>query len=719
MGDYVAIETEQQAADFAESGKDAPPDSPSIEWSEPDLRRYLAKIWRQSDPLHIKIIGRLQRVEGKNFGILVDLHHAETGDKLVHPLENSGRRCSAFVPPSELVRPQSLWGSETFFTAELDFSPLSERKKKGDPFACMVRAGTLEPLSHIPDDWWKVQNIQSEKLPLILEKVRDAILDKVRRDTSDAKDDLIAAKRAVDLAKQEKTALEEEYERTNSEIDQQRDRIAALEAEYLERSTALESGFRELEAFLKEKGDRMVALRLIDRADLAKVFPPLEKADVRSGHRFQEALDGSLQRLASYIQAHLWRKGIRYTKAQLLNFITLLGTNDLIVLAGDSGSGKTSLVKSVASAIGGRCAVVPVKPNWTGSEDLLGYYNPIERRYHPSQFLLALLEASREPEIPHFICLDEMNLARVEYYFADFLSLLESRGDAPWIHLYSASEESQAVVENGIFLMLEEEARKRTGLSDDASFTDILKNDESNRELRSLAGFQEADSLLNHHAKLRRSLSGLLDIPSGFRFPSNVWIIGAINVDETTHYLSPKVLDRAHVMRFRNPVLVDWDAVEEEVEDFELDLELPMNMRPAEVGVRAEYPIFDQGDPRVRLLVDLARNHLDPLGIEFGLRAIRQSLNYILKGEKAGFSEAVALNNVAVQKILPKIILDVEKTTSRGEKRRDVLIGLRDALALALADLDAGKVTESAVDSLDELIARAEGNNGIANFWAR
>ena len=74
---------------------------------------------------------------------------------------------------------------------------------------------------------------------------------------------------------------------------------------------------------------------------------------------------------------------------------------------------------------------MPVKPNWTGSDDLLGYYNPIERRYHPSQFLLALLEAAREPEIPHFICLDEMNLARVEYYFADFLSLLETRGEAP------------------------------------------------------------------------------------------------------------------------------------------------------------------------------------------------------------------------------------------------------------------------------------------------
>ena len=176
----------------------------------------------------------------------------------------------------------------------------------------------------------------------------------------------------------------------------------------------------------------MVALNLIDRADMEKVFPLIGAPDTREGHRFREALAGNLQRLASYIQTFLWRKGILYTRAQLLDFITLLRTNDLIVLAGDSGSGKTNLVKSVASAVGGRCTIVPVKPNWTGSDDLLGYYNPIERRYHPTQFLLALLDAAREPEIPHFICLDEMNLARVEYYFADFLSLLETRGEAPW-----------------------------------------------------------------------------------------------------------------------------------------------------------------------------------------------------------------------------------------------------------------------------------------------
>ena len=96
----------------------------------------------------------------------------------------------------------------------------------------------------------------------------------------------------------------------------------------------------------------MVALDLVERTDLEKVFPPIGSSDAREGHRFREALGGDIQRLASYIQAYLWHKGIRYTRAQLLDFITLLRTNDLIVLAGDSAR-KTSLVKSVASAVGG------------------------------------------------------------------------------------------------------------------------------------------------------------------------------------------------------------------------------------------------------------------------------------------------------------------------------------------------------------------------------
>lgn len=710
-------------SDISEEAQPAIEDSsatrePSLAWSEGELRQFLAKAWDQYDASHIQVIGRLRSFEDRAHGFLEDLHHAETGVRLGPPQINSSAHQQAFVSPAELKDFKRRWGGATYAIAELELSPLPEREKRQDPFACAVRHRTMGALSHIPDGWG-VRTLDSETVPLIVEMARLAIDERLGQETVEAETKLQLTRSAYEDAASMQQLLGDQLGQLKREIAEGVDRINAVDSEFIKRRERLESGFRELEDFLRTRGERMVALDLVARADLEKLFPRIGTPDTRHGHRFEEALAGDLKLLAGYVQAHLWRQGMRYTRAQLLDFIALLRTNDLIVLAGDSGSGKTSLVKSVASAIGARCTIVPVKPNWTGSEDLLGYYNPIEGRYHPSQFLLALLDAARDPEVPHFICLDEMNLARVEYYFADFLSLLETRGEAPWIHLYSSAEERQAVVDNRIFLALEEEARKRAGLSDKVSFEDILLDDKANLELRKLAGFQEADTVLAHHAKIRRSIAGLIEIPSRFQFPRNVWIIGAINVDETTHYLSPKILDRAHVMRFRNPVLINWDEVEAELEDFALDLDLPVNILAGDLGIRAEYPLFDQADPQVKLLVDLARNYLDPLGIEFGLRAIRQSLNYMQKGADAGIDAISALNNVVLHKILPKIILDVEKASANGQKRRDVLIAMRDALAQAIGDQDKSKVTASAVESLDELIARAEGNNGIANFWTR
>lgn len=694
------------------------PGEPTLAWSDADLRRFLAEAWDQYDASHIEVIGRLDVRDDTTYGFLKDLHHAETGVRLRAVSGASGVHEAVFVAPDDLIDFQRRWGTTTYAVAELELSSLQRRQERGDPLACKVRPGTLGALSQIPASWG-VRTIEAETVPLIVEMARLAIDERLSQETAVAEEGLRAALSAREVAVSERRLLDDELKQIKREIDEKEGRIDALDAEATQRRETLEHKHRELEAFLMERGERMVALDLVDRADLEKLFPPIETPDNRKGHSFAEALGSDLQRLVAYVQAHLWRKGMRYTRAQLRDFITLLRTNDLIVLAGDSGSGKTSLVKSVASAIGAQCTIVPVKPNWTGPEDLLGYYNPIEGRYHPSQFLLALLDAARDPDVPHFICLDEMNLARVEYYFADFLSLLETRGEEPWIHLYSSADERQTVVDNRIFLALEKEARKRAGLSDDVSFEDILMNDQANLELRKLAGFQESDTVLAHHARIRRSVAGLIEIPTRLQFPRNVWIIGAINVDETTHYLSPKILDRAHVMRFRNPVLVNWDDVEETLEDSSLDLGLPVNMLASDIGIRSEYPLFDQTDPQVERLVGLARDYLDPLGIEFGLRAIRQSLGYMKQGEGVGIDPVVALNNIALHKILPKIVLDVEKTAANGTKRREVLIGLRDALAKELVGFDQSDVTDFAVEALDELIARAEGNNGIANFWAR
>jgi len=111
-----------------------------------------------------------------------------------------------------------------------------------------------------------------------------------------------------------------------------------------------------------------------------------------------------------------------------------LKTRRFVILCGVSGSGKTLLTRMYASAVRAKYCLVAVAPNWTTNEDLLGYYNPLSKQYYDTDFSLFLRQASRAyksaiqvrqvPE-PFHLVLDEMNLARVEYYFAKFLSAME------------------------------------------------------------------------------------------------------------------------------------------------------------------------------------------------------------------------------------------------------------------------------------------------------
>jgi hypothetical protein len=113
-----------------------------------------------------------------------------------------------------------------------------------------------------------------------------------------------------------------------------------------------------------------------------------------------------------------------------------LKTRGFVVLSGISGTGKTWLAEAYARAIGARCLLVPVAPNWTTNEDLLGYLNPVDGMYHDTGFSVFLREAAEEHSQavaakraprPYHLVLDEMNLARVEQYFAKFLSAMELR----------------------------------------------------------------------------------------------------------------------------------------------------------------------------------------------------------------------------------------------------------------------------------------------------
>ena len=143
-------------------------------------------------------------------------------------------------------------------------------------------------------------------------------------------------------------------------------------------------------------------------------------------------IEPDLETIRSRIEA----EGLVVDDRTLRRFHLSLRSRGFVILSGISGTGKTWLAQAYACAVGGRELLVAVAPNWTTNEDLLGYLNPLSGAYHDTPFSKFLREAAlewesavaagREP-VPHYLVLDEMNLARVEYYFATFLSALEVR----------------------------------------------------------------------------------------------------------------------------------------------------------------------------------------------------------------------------------------------------------------------------------------------------
>lgn len=136
------------------------------------------------------------------------------------------------------------------------------------------------------------------------------------------------------------------------------------------------------------------------------------------------------------------QQGMVIDRRTLRRYHVSLQTRGFVILSGISGTGKTWLTELYAKAVKAKRCPVAVAPNWTTNEDLTGYYNPVNEAYHhtkTSEFLKAAYEAYEKASSqgvrpkPYHLVLDEMNLARVEYYFADFLSKMEacSRGESP------------------------------------------------------------------------------------------------------------------------------------------------------------------------------------------------------------------------------------------------------------------------------------------------
>ncbi len=182
---------------------------------------------------------------------------------------------------------------------------------------------------------------------------------------------------------------------------------------------------------------------------------------IDGGQRIEKGVEELPARTFDEISLYIANQGLILTERTLRRFHVSLATRGFVVLSGVSGTGKTWLTEVYADAIGARYLLVPVAPNWTTNEDLLGYLNPLDSVYHDTvfgQFLreaaeewAAATSAQREPR-KFILTLDEMNLARVEYYFAKFLSAMEVRSRRGTAGIELAPDKTVELTPNLLFI---------------------------------------------------------------------------------------------------------------------------------------------------------------------------------------------------------------------------------------------------------------------------
>ena len=294
------------------------------------------------------------------------------------------------------------------------------------------------------------------------------------------------------------------------------------------------------------------------------------------------------------IKAYIGGKGFSYPDHMIENFYLSLKSKPFVILAGTSGTGKTRLVRLFAEAIGAQYHQVAVRPDWSDSTDLFGHVD-LNGTFVPGCVLEFLVEAQRNPDHPYILCLDEMNLARVEYYLSDFLSVIETRD------YQGGKMTSDALVSLKVY-GTDQAAREKYG---------------------------------------------------EVYFPENLYVVGTVNMDETTFPFSRKVLDRANTIEFNYVDLVP---------DFMGSVE-GTRLSEKNSFLKTEYLLLAQCPEEAQEYIQDLCTQLEKINkilqtanAHVGYRVRDEICFYALNNRAAGLmDEDAALDHEIMQKILPRI----------------------------------------------------------------
>ena len=342
------------------------------------------------------------------------------------------------------------------------------------------------------------------------------------------------------------------------------------------------------------------------------------------------------------IKAYIKARGFNYDGALVENFYLGLKTKPFVILAGTSGTGKTRLVRLFAEAIKAEYKLVSVRPDWSDSSDLFGHVD-LNQKFVPGAIIDFVKQAELNPTKPYFLCLDEMNLARVEYYMSDILSAIETRR-----------------YENGMII------------------TDPVISSTNYGNDTSAAG---------RYGKVV--------------LPGNLYIVGTVNMDETTFPFSKKVLDRANTIEFSYVDLLSMPVeslaqVESIVVNNDFLVSEYITMKDAYVEPDKKY--IDT----VCTKLSIINNILETANAHIGYRVRDEIVFYMLYNSKTHLLDFKdALDNQIMQKILPRV-----QGSSESIKK---MLG-------ELKKLCETEKYESSLNKINFMIKRYD-EDGFTSFW--
>ncbi|WP_343344314.1 AAA family ATPase [Terrisporobacter petrolearius] len=363
-----------------------------------------------------------------------------------------------------------------------------------------------------------------------------------------------------------------------------------------------------------------------------------------------------INRILNYITS----QGYEYDYNLISNLYLSLKTKPFVILAGISGTGKSKIVRLFAQALGATVEnnqynMISVRPDWNDSTELIGYKN-LESKFIKGKLTKIIEEASKHLDKPYFICLDEMNLARVEYYLSDYLSVIESR-------------------------------RKE----EDIIVTDSLIYDYE---------IEDEDSL---------------------KLPENLYLIGTVNMDDTTFQFSRKVLDRANTIEFSDVSLESlFENESEEVEEIsDVYNDFIKSNYLKTVDIEQEYRNYAKEINRKIIEIN---NILSKSQKQFAYRVRDEILFYMIENKKADLlSEDVAFDYQIMQKVLPAI-------NGSENSIKDILINLFNSICekelLNDSDIEEAENYLQSTNvrykkSAEKIVYMLKGYNydGYASYW--